>query len=74
MSEDDDPQRRVRQLLLSGDNMLKNRHHDAAADRARTRFEEARRVASEAGLPESVLELIDRRLEALDQRAGADAS
>jgi hypothetical protein len=74
MSEDDDPQRRVRQLLLSGDNMLKNRHHDAAADRARTRFEEARRVASEAGLPESLLELIDRRLEALDQRAGADAS
>ena len=64
----------MRQLLLSGDNMLKNRHHDAAADRARTRFEEARRVASEAGLPESLLELIDRRLEALDQRAGADAS
>ena len=74
MSEGDDPQRRVRQLLLSGDNMLKNRHHEAAADRARTRFEEARRVASEAGLPDSVLELIDRRLEALDQRAGADAS
>ena len=73
MSEDDDPQRRVRQLLLSGDNMLKNRHYEAAAGRARTRFEEARRVASEAGLPESVLELIDRRLEALDQRAGADA-
>jgi hypothetical protein len=74
MSEGDDPQRRVRQLLLSGDNMLKNRHHEAAAGRARTRFEEARRVASEAGLPGSVLELIDRRLEALDQRAGADAS
>jgi hypothetical protein len=73
MSEGDDPQRRVRQLLLSGDNMLKNRHHEAA-DRARTRYEEARRVASEAGLPESVLQLIDRRLEALDQRAGADAS
>ena len=73
MSEGDDPQRRVRQLLLSGDNMLKNRH-DEAADRARTRFEEARRVATEAGLPESVLELIDRRLEALEQRAGADAS
>jgi hypothetical protein len=73
MSEGDDPQRRVRQLLLSGDNMLKNRHEEAAG-RARTRFEEARRVAGEAGLPESVLEIIDRRLEALDQRAGVDAA
>ena len=72
MSEDGDPQRRVRQLLLSGDNMLKNRHQEAAG-RARERFEEARRVAREAGLPESVIELIDRRLEALDQRAGVDA-
>jgi hypothetical protein len=74
MSEGDDPQRRVRQLLLSGDNMLKNRHDQEAADRARTRFEEARRVAREAGLPESLREIIDRRLEALDQRAGADAA
>ena len=74
MSEDDDPQRRVRQLLLSGDNMLKNRHDQQAALRARTRFEDARRVAVEAGLPESLLEIIDRRLEALDHRAGADAA
>ena len=74
MSEGDDPQRRVRQLLLSGDNMLKNRHDQQAADRARTRFEEARGVAREAGLPNSLLEIIDRRLEALDQRAGADAA
>ena len=74
MSEDDDPQRRVRQLLLSGDNILKNRHDDVAADRARTRFDEARRVATEAGLPISLLDIIDRRLEVLDQRAGADAA
>ncbi len=74
MSEGDDPQRRVRQLLLSGDNMLKNRHDQEAAGRARTRFEEARRVAGEAGLPESLRELIDRRLEVLAQRAGADAA
>lgn len=73
MSEGDDPQRRVRQLLLSGDNMLKNRHDQAAA-RARTRFEEARRVADGAGLPESLREIIDRRLEMLDRRAGADAA
>lgn len=73
MSEVDEAQRRVRQLLLSGDNMLKNRHDEAGAERARTRFEEARRVAADAGLPESVLGFIDRRLEALDERAGADA-
>jgi hypothetical protein len=36
MNEGDDPQRRVRQLLLSGDDMLKNRHDREAADRART--------------------------------------
>jgi hypothetical protein len=32
MNEGDDPQRRVRQLLMSGDNMLKNRHDQQAAD------------------------------------------
>ena len=71
MSDGDDPQRRVRQLLLSGDNTRKNRHDREAA---RTRFEEARRVATEAGLPASLLEIIDRRLESLDRRAGADAA
>ena len=30
MSEGDDPQQGVRQLLLSGDNMLKNRHDQGA--------------------------------------------
>ena len=46
----------------------------ACRGRARTRFEEARGVAREAGLPDSLLEIIDRRLEALDQRAGVDAA
>ncbi len=57
----DEARRRVRQLVLSGDNTLKNRDDDARFGRARTRFEEARRVAAEAGLDE-LLPIIDLRL------------
>lgn len=71
MSEVDEARRRVHQLLLSGDNTLKNRHAEGAAVRARERFAEARRVAVEAGLPEATLEFIDRRLEALDRGPSA---
>jgi len=72
----DDPQedarRRVRQLLLSGDNTIKNRDDDARLPRARARFEEARRVAVQAGLDE-VLPIIDVRLADLPAAEGDTA-
>jgi hypothetical protein len=46
---DDDPRARIRRLLLSGDNILKNRDDDARIARARTRYEEARDLAVAAG-------------------------
>lgn len=61
MSEQDEARKRIHQLLLSGDNTLKNRDDDGRQDRARTRFEEARRVAEGAGLDDALI-IIDRRL------------
>ncbi|WP_217921761.1 hypothetical protein [Miltoncostaea oceani] len=61
MSEQDEARKRIHQLLLSGDNTLKNRDDDGRRDRARTRFEEARAVAEGAGLDDA-LTIIDRRL------------
>jgi predicted negative regulator of RcsB-dependent stress response len=57
---DSDPADRVRTLLLRGDNLLK---HGRSQDKAREAFEEAQRVATEAGLDERLRALIDRRLE-----------
>ncbi|WP_217915005.1 hypothetical protein [Miltoncostaea marina] len=71
MSEDDEARRRVRRLLLSGDNTLKNRHDAGARDRARARFEEALAVGAAAGLDESVLGIVRARLRLLE---GADAA
>ena len=65
MSEDE-ARRRVRQLLLSGDNTLKNRTGDGRIGRARTRYDEALAVAREAGLDDAVV-FVRRRLDALDQ-------
>lgn len=59
---DSDASDRVRTLLLRGDNLLKN---GRSQDKAREAFEEARAVASEAGLDERIRELIERRLEQL---------
>jgi hypothetical protein len=65
---EDEARRRVRQLLLSGDNTLKNRTDDAArVGRARSRYEDALVVAREAGLDDAVV-FAQRRLDALDQR------
>jgi hypothetical protein len=55
--------RRVRQLLLSGDNTLKNRHDPASRERARARYEEALTVAQDAGLGDEVTGFVRRRLE-----------
>lgn len=66
MGEDDEARRRIHQLLLSGDNTLKNRDDEGRIARARGRFEEARRVAEAAGLDDA-LTIIDRRLEILGE-------
>lgn len=70
MSEQDEARKRIHQLLLSGDNTLKNRDDEGRQDRARARFEEARRVAEDAGLDDA-LTIIDRRLELLGSPGGA---
>jgi hypothetical protein len=60
---DSDPAGRIRTLLLRGDNVLK---HGRSPDKAREAFEEARQVATDAGVDERVRELIERRLSTLD--------
>ena len=60
-ADPEEARRQVRRLILSGDNTMKNKDDDARFDRARARFEEARRIASEAGLQE-LLPIIDVRL------------
>jgi hypothetical protein len=60
-----DPAARVRQLLLSGDNIIKNRDAPDRFDRARERYERAREIASSAGLGSDLIALVDRRLEGL---------
>ncbi len=68
-----DPAARVRQLLLSGDNIIKNREDPQRFARARARFTSARETAVGAGLGDSLVELIDRRLEALPGGGGEGA-
>lgn len=70
MSEQDEARKRIHQLLLSGDNTLKNRDDDGRLDRARSRFEQARQVAEGAGLDDA-LTIIDRRLALLGAPDGA---
>lgn len=70
MNDDDEARAKVRRLLLSGDNTLKNRDDPASAERARARFEEALAVAEDAGLGDDILLIIRRRL----APAGADAA
>ncbi len=70
MSDEDQARKRIHQLLLSGDNTLKNRDDDIRIERARERFMEARAIAEASGLDAS-LTIIDRRLELLE--AGDEA-
>jgi hypothetical protein len=64
---------RVRQLLLSGDNTVKNRTGPERFARARERYAQARGLATDAGLDESVITVIDRRLEGLATQEAAGA-
>jgi hypothetical protein len=65
----DDPEQaraRVRQLLLSGDNMIKNRDNPERFARARERFAQARDVAASAGLGSEITTIIDLRIAQID--------
>lgn len=59
----------MRRLLLSGDNILKNRDDDGRWDRARERYREADRLARAAGLSD-VVPLIAVRLEDVGAEPG----
>ena len=61
-TDDRDPATRVRQLLLSGDNIIKNRDNPERYARARERYVKARALAADAHLDASVLSIIDLRL------------
>jgi len=62
---DDDPRRRIRQLVLSGDNLIKGRSDPIAAARARERFTKALDLAQAHGL-DDLVGIIELRLADLD--------
>jgi hypothetical protein len=62
---EDEARRRVRQLLLSGDNTLKVRTGNERIARARSRYQDALAIARAAGLDEAAA-FAQRRLDALD--------
>jgi hypothetical protein len=70
MSDAEDDRARVRRLLLSGDNTLKNRRDPASRARARARFEEALARARESRLDDPVT-IIERRLSLMEPPATA---
>ena len=70
MSDSEDARARVRRLLLSGDNTLKNRDDPESRERAHARFEEALVLAREAGLDDAVT-IIERRLSLMEPPATA---
>jgi hypothetical protein len=70
MSDGDDIRSRVRQLLLSGDNTIKNRDNPERFDRARQRFRDARELVVAHDLGDELLAIVDRRLEALPSQDG----
>lgn len=68
------PGDRIRKLLLRADNTLKN--HVAGGDdaaravRARKALEEAQDIARDPAVPAQVRELVQRRLDGLDELEG----
>jgi vancomycin permeability regulator SanA len=69
---DDDPRRRIRQLLLSGDNLCKTRNDPVAAGRARERFAHAQVLAPVHGF-DDLAGIIELRLADLDTVRPSDA-
>jgi len=56
------PEGRIRNLLLAGDNRLKQGHDPRTLAKAREAYEEALRVAREQGLAHRVRPLVEARL------------
>jgi hypothetical protein len=63
---DGDPRERIRKLLVTGDNRLKQ---GAGAAKARESYEQALALAIEAGLEERIRPLVELRLAGLQQPA-----
>jgi hypothetical protein len=62
-----EPREQIQKLIVTGDNRLKQ---GVAPEKVRGSYEEALRIAREAGLEESVRPLVERRLEDLQRLAG----
>jgi hypothetical protein len=62
-----DARERIQKLLVTGDNRLKQ---GVAHGKVRETYEEALRVAHDAGLEESVRPLVEVRLADLDELSG----
>ncbi len=71
-ASDDDPRRRIRQLILSGDNLRKTRNDPVASDRARARFTDADALARAHGF-DDLVEIIALRLADFDGAGRDDA-
>jgi hypothetical protein len=65
MTATDDPRRRIRQLILSADNLRKTRTDPVATNRARERFTEADALARTHGF-DDLVGIIAVRLTDLD--------
>jgi hypothetical protein len=60
----DESRERIQHLLITGDNRLKQ---GVAPEKVRESYEEALRVATEAGLEERIRPLVEARLADLDR-------
>ena len=63
----EDARERIHNLLLTGDNRLKQ---GVSADKVRASYEQALEVAREAGLEEQIRPLVEVRLADLERLAG----
>ena len=63
----DDVRERIRKLLITGDNRLKQ---GVSAEKARESYEQALALAEEAGLAEQVRPLVEVRLAGLERLGG----
>ena len=63
----DDPRERIRKLLVTGDNRLKQ---GVAPEKVRVTYDEALAVAREAGVEDAIRPLVEVRLADLERLAG----
>jgi hypothetical protein len=63
----EDAREKIHNLLLTGDNRLKQ---GVSADKVRASYEQALEVAREAGLEEQIRPLVEVRLASLERLAG----